>query len=181
MPRPEDVTLAICTRERPEMLASALASFTAVTPPGVQILVVDSASTTPATWEVADAAGVDYVRSDIKGLSIARNLFLAHCRKERTARTHLTPDALRLAEEVWADEFLGDGDGFDYTAALRRCLDRLPTDRRRLVERRYGEGLSREQMAEAFRMTPDGVKAALRRVRQQLADCITTSLEIERQ
>lgn len=112
---------------------------------------------------------------------IARNLFLAHCRKERTARTHLTPDALRLAEEVWADEFLGDGDGFDYTAALRRCLDRLPADRRRLVEQRYGEGLSRERMAEVFRMTADGVKAALRRIRQQLADCITAALEVERQ
>jgi glycosyltransferase involved in cell wall biosynthesis len=76
MPRPKDVTLAICTRERPEMLAAALASFTAVTPAGVQILVVDSASTTAATRTVAEAAGVDYVRSDIKGLSIARNLAL---------------------------------------------------------------------------------------------------------
>jgi glycosyltransferase involved in cell wall biosynthesis len=81
MPRPEDVTLAICTRERPEMLTAALASFTAVTPPGVQILVVDSASTTAATWSVAEAAGVDYVRSDIKGLSIARNLALATSRR----------------------------------------------------------------------------------------------------
>ena len=76
MPRPEDVTLAICTRERPEMLTAALASFTEVTPAGVQILVIDSASTTAATRSAAEAAGVDYVRSDIKGLSIARNLAL---------------------------------------------------------------------------------------------------------
>ena len=58
MPRPEDVTLAICTRERPEMLTAALASFTAVTPPGVQILVVDSASTTTATRIAAQSSSV---------------------------------------------------------------------------------------------------------------------------
>ncbi|MGC5225253.1 glycosyltransferase family 2 protein [Micromonospora sp. DT81.3] len=74
MSQPEDVTLAICTRERPEMLSLALRSFTTATPRGVQILVVDSASTTSKTREVAEAAGVDYVRSDVKGLSIARNL-----------------------------------------------------------------------------------------------------------
>lgn len=76
MPRPDELTLAICTRERADMLAAALASFTAVTPSNVQILVVDSASTTSATRQVAEAAGVDYVRTDVKGLSIARNLAL---------------------------------------------------------------------------------------------------------
>ena len=47
----------------------------------MQILVVDSASTTDETRLVAVAAGVDYVRSDIKGLSIARNLALATSRR----------------------------------------------------------------------------------------------------
>lgn len=111
---------------------------------------------------------------------IARNLFLAHCRKERTARTHLTADAMKLAEQVWADEFLGDGDGFDYAAALRKCLDKLPAGKRQFVERRYADGFTREQLAAAFRLTADGVKTALRRIRQQLADCVTATLEAER-
>lgn len=119
MPRPEDVTLAICTRERPEMLASALASFTAVTPPGVQILVVDSASTTPATWEVADAAGVDYVRSDIKGLSIARNLALESSRRPIVVFT----DDDCAAVEGWMAPILEGFDDPAVGAVTGRMLD----------------------------------------------------------
>ena len=119
MPRPEDVTLAICTRERPEMLASALASFTAVTPPGVQILVVDSASTTPATWEVADAAGVDYVRSDIKGLSIARNLALESSRRPIVVFT----DDDCAAVEGWMAPILEGFDDPTVGAVTGRMLD----------------------------------------------------------
>ncbi|MEZ3159180.1 glycosyltransferase family A protein [Microbacterium sp. BWT-B31] len=77
MLRADDVTLVICTRERPGMLRDALASFRASSPAEMQILVVDSASTTPETLAVARAAGVEAVRTDVKGLSIARNTGLA--------------------------------------------------------------------------------------------------------
>ncbi|WP_431801935.1 glycosyltransferase [Microbacterium sp. bgisy203] len=81
MIRGEDVTLIVCTRERPEMLRDALASFLEHSPEGLEILVVDSASTTSKTLEVADEAGVRAVRTDIKGLSIARNVGLATARR----------------------------------------------------------------------------------------------------
>ena len=76
MPAPSDLAVIVCSRERADMLEHALASIVAATPREVEILVVDSASTTTATKEVAEAAGVRYVRSDVKGLSIARNLGL---------------------------------------------------------------------------------------------------------
>ncbi len=80
MPAPSDLAVIVCSRERADMLQDALASIAAATPREVEILVVDSASTTPATREVAEAAGVRYVRSDVKGLSIARNLGLESTR-----------------------------------------------------------------------------------------------------
>ena len=51
-------------------------------PPGVDLLVVDSGSTSSATRDAAINAGVRYVRSDIPGLSIARNAGLAATDRE---------------------------------------------------------------------------------------------------
>ncbi|WP_439621933.1 RNA polymerase sigma factor [Gemmata sp.] len=110
---------------------------------------------------------------------VARNLFLAHCRRERNAPVRTDADSLRLAERVWADEFLRDGDGYDYVAALRQCLERLPPATRELLVQRYTVGLSRHQLAAARRLTADGVKAALRRTRGVLAACIRRRLEVE--
>jgi RNA polymerase sigma-70 factor, ECF subfamily len=110
---------------------------------------------------------------------IARNHFLAHCRKDRTARTTVTSDALDLAERVWVEELLASGDGFDYVSALRKCLTRLTDVKRRLLELRYTQRLSREQLAKTLAMSEDGIKSALRRVRGELADCVHHRLEAE--
>jgi GT2 family glycosyltransferase len=74
MATPSDVTVVICSRDRPSMLANALAAVSAATPAEVQVLVVDSASSSAQTRDVAVSAGVDYLRTDVKGLSIARNI-----------------------------------------------------------------------------------------------------------
>ncbi|MEV8273344.1 glycosyltransferase [Microbacterium sp. NPDC077184] len=71
-PSPDDVTVIVCSRDRPEMLRAALTSVQQSSPPEVGVLVVDSGSATDETREVAADAGVDYVRAQ-RGLSIARN------------------------------------------------------------------------------------------------------------
>ncbi|MET2011727.1 glycosyltransferase [Microbacterium chocolatum] len=71
-PAPEDVTVIVCSRDRPEMLRAALTSVQEASPPEVGVLVVDSGSETDETRDVAADAGVDYVRAH-RGLSIARN------------------------------------------------------------------------------------------------------------
>lgn len=76
-PSPRDVSVIICTRDRPQMLESALSWLAKAVPSECEVIVVDSASRTEATRDVASAAGVRYVRSDTPGLSIARNLGLA--------------------------------------------------------------------------------------------------------
>lgn len=119
VPQPEDVTLAICTRERPEMLRLALESFTAATPAGVQILVVDSASTTALTRQVAEDAGVDYVRSDVKGLSIARNVAIAT--SDRSIVVYTDDDC--QAVEGWLDPILRHLESELVGAVTGRMLD----------------------------------------------------------
>ncbi|QEO10254.1 glycosyltransferase family 2 protein [Protaetiibacter larvae] len=77
MPSPADLAVVVCTRERPEMLRHALETIVRFTPRQTRLVVVDSASTTAATRIVALEAGASYLRTDIKGLSIARNVGLA--------------------------------------------------------------------------------------------------------
>jgi len=76
-PTLDQLSLVLCTRDRPELLSSALVAIEQVVPPEVERIVVDSGSTTDETARVATAAGVHYIRSDIPGLSIARNAGLA--------------------------------------------------------------------------------------------------------
>jgi glycosyltransferase involved in cell wall biosynthesis len=74
-PTTGNATIVVCTRDRAALLESALARLI-VASGDAAILVVDSGSTTTATQDVARIAGVRYVRSDVPGLSIARNLGL---------------------------------------------------------------------------------------------------------
>jgi glycosyltransferase involved in cell wall biosynthesis len=77
-----DLAVVICSRDRAQMLANALATVMRVTPPDVRVLVVDSASSSRATRDVVAAAGAEYLRTDVKGLSIARNLGLTNAERE---------------------------------------------------------------------------------------------------
>lgn len=119
MPGPRELTVIVCTRNRAEMLASALASITAAVPAGVEVLVVDSASSTSETREAAVAAGVGYVRSDIRGLSIARDLGL------RTSERPLVlfTDDDCVAVEGWIDPILARFGDPTVGAVTGRMLD----------------------------------------------------------
>lgn len=116
---PRDVTIVVCTRERAGMLEGALGSIASTTPAETDVLVVDSASTTRATLAVADAAGVLAVRTDVKGLSIARNLGIAAT--DRPIIVYTDDDC--LAVPGWIDALLaGFADG-DVAAVTGRMLD----------------------------------------------------------
>jgi glycosyltransferase involved in cell wall biosynthesis len=74
VPTRRDTAVVVCTRDRPGMLSDALAAIRASTPRGVEIIVVDSGSRTDQTELVARDHDVTYIRSDLPGLSIARNV-----------------------------------------------------------------------------------------------------------
>lgn len=77
---PADVTAVVCTRDRPDLLAGCLDALTGLDPAPAAVLVVDSASTTSTTRDLAEARGATVVRADLPGLDRARNLGLAGCR-----------------------------------------------------------------------------------------------------
>ena len=99
----------------------------------------------------------------------ARHLWL----KSRRGR----PDGQRVerevdeADRVW-EQRCGDGTGEDYVDALRSCLAELPERSRALLAATYGERRGRAASAQAFGMSEDGIKSALRRLRAFLHDCI---------
>jgi len=82
---------------------------------------------------------------------------------------------VEAADAVW-DRRCGDDDGAGYLAALRACVERLPLRSRRLVQLGYDDELSREAIAQQLGMKVDGVKTALRRVRDVLRQCIERRL-----
>jgi len=110
---------------------------------------------------------------------IARNLFLRHCRTSRRSPITADEHVLEQAELAWAREFLREGDGFDYVEALRRCLNDLPADRRRVIELQYAAKKSRAEIARICGMTENGVKSTMRRLRAVLAVCISRRLAME--
>ena len=110
---------------------------------------------------------------------IARNLFLQSCRKARRGETVVDPAHLADAETIWRDEFLRDGDGFDYLEALRKCLEALPDRERRAVTLRYHERVSRKRMADLLHLSEEGIKSLLRRIRAALAECVSKRLALE--
>jgi glycosyltransferase involved in cell wall biosynthesis len=118
MPTPHDVTIAVCTRNRPAMLADALAAIAAQTPAEVQVLVVDSGSETDETRLVAEAAGVDYVRS-VRGLSLARNAALAA--SARPIVVYTDDDCQPL--EGWIESLLPHFGDDTVSAVTGRMLD----------------------------------------------------------
>lgn len=111
VPDTGELTVIVCTRNRPEMLRSALASMAPSAESALDVLVVDSASDGPATRGVAREFGVRYVRAERPGLSIARNLGLASTGRPYVIFTDddclVTADWATRAVRHFADQRVG--------------------------------------------------------------------------
>lgn len=83
----DDVTVAVCTRDRPDALQRALAALRALEPAPKELLVVDSASGSDQSATVARAAGARCIRVERAGLSRARNRALEAARTTWVAFT----------------------------------------------------------------------------------------------
>lgn len=76
-----ELSVVICTRDRPEELQRCLSSFARLVEPPQQLLVVDNAPKTDATQQLVREFGhVEYVREPRSGLDIARNTGVRHSR-----------------------------------------------------------------------------------------------------
>lgn len=94
----DGITVAVCTRDRPEHLARALPRLRELAPAPAEVLVVDSASRTNDVAALAAAAGARCVRVDQPGLSRARNHALMAA---RTAWVAFTDDDAEVPR-TWA-------------------------------------------------------------------------------
>jgi glycosyltransferase involved in cell wall biosynthesis len=94
-----EVSVVVPTRDRPQMLSTCLASIAASLGPGDELIVVDSASSSPEVEPVAVAAGATYVRVDEPGASRARNVGWRTAHHELVA---FVDDDVRVAPS-WAD------------------------------------------------------------------------------
>ena len=63
--------------------------------------------------------------------------------------------------------------------ALASCLQKLSSEQRALIARRYQPDASVNAMAEAAGTTPKAVSDKLRRIRRALLDCIQRTLSKE--
>ena len=78
-PRHCDISVIICTRDRPEQLARCLESLQKLSPPAQEMIVVDNAPTTSTTEIlVSKIPGIRYVSEPQPGLSMARNTGIRH-------------------------------------------------------------------------------------------------------
>lgn len=100
--------------------------------------------------------------------TVARNLFLKSRRPRALREAQVDLDQAEAAWQHWCERDRGDG----YAAALRHCLDELDGRGRDAVRLRYEHGLSRGAMAKQLRLSEDGIKSLLRRVRQILRTCV---------
>jgi len=83
-----DVSVVICTRNRPELLQRCLASLQRLDPPAGEILVVDNAPDDGSTRQIVqNMPGVRYVLEPAAGLNRARNAGVLAARGEIIAFT----------------------------------------------------------------------------------------------
>lgn len=108
--------------------------------------------------------------------SVARYQVLANLRDRKRDRVLLDSE---LVESMSREAEMVASQIDSIREALNRCLQQLNSSNRRLIERRYFESESLNDIAESTSRTAGAVKVALLRVRKQLAKCIQHRLTAE--
>jgi RNA polymerase sigma-70 factor (ECF subfamily) len=107
---------------------------------------------------------------------IARNLLLAHRRKE--SQRHYTPAMLDRLEARLADLGRRHGDTWkDKVELLRGCVQSLPEHYRVVVTQRYYQQQAIQQVSNALGLSSAAVKKRLQRARALVLDCMDKKLE----
>jgi RNA polymerase sigma-70 factor (ECF subfamily) len=143
--------------------------------------VADFHSAEDLLQEVAVSAAENFHKYDYQrpflawALGIARNHLLMYYRRNKLERLVFNDQA--VAQIAEALESMPPADG--RREALRTCLQQLEDGRRRLIDMRYGSGMSIADMAAQLNRSPVSLKTALHRVRLKLETCIRLRLARE--
>lgn len=107
---------------------------------------------------------------------IARRRILAHFRSLRRSDKLLENLNAQMLQAAF-DELDVESAGQDRVDALRRCLEVLTPRIRQLMQLRFVNQMSLEQMAQQVQRQPESVRKALYRGRQVLRECIELRLQ----
>jgi len=136
-PRPRTTSVIICTRDRADALARALASLREQTRRPDQIVVVDNASTDERVRAVTISTGAEYVRENRPGLAIARNTGARIATGEIIAYT----DDDVILHSHWLERLVAAFDSPEVMAVTGLVLPaELATGAQVLFERQWGFG-----------------------------------------
>ncbi|TLX13857.1 glycosyltransferase [Rhizobium sp. MHM7A] len=144
-----DVSILICTKDRPEELRRCLASIPEQSLRPVEIIVVDNASAGDATRRVVEEAGATYVREDRVGLDHARN---AAIRAAKTEFVAFTDDDVVLHRE-WLQNLMKAFDRPDIGCVTGLILPgELATPAQFIFEKHwsFGRGYIRQDFTKDF-------------------------------
>ncbi|MEM7600416.1 MAG: sigma-70 family RNA polymerase sigma factor [Verrucomicrobiota bacterium] len=101
---------------------------------------------------------------------------LNHRRKQSREQLVFDEDVLDFLAERQEERAL---DSQDRISALRGCLEKLPQDQRRLVDRRYEPGASVQAIAESDGKSEGAISQALYRIRAALQQCVEKQITKE--
>lgn len=101
----------------------------------------------------------------------ARFVWLQNCRQDRRREAAIA----KAAEVAFENCSEDDADHAARITATRRCIERLNGRAQQAVQLRYRDGHSRDQIADALGLAPNGVKTLLSRTRRWLQQCIEGS------
>ena len=100
--------------------------------------------------------------------TVARNNYMMSLRKGSKT---VNVEEFEALEMVW-EQREADDEGEGYKLALRDCLKTLAERARKAIELQYSNEQSRNDIAGALGMDPEGAKTLLRRAREHLRKCI---------
>jgi RNA polymerase sigma-70 factor, ECF subfamily len=103
-------------------------------------------------------------------LGIARNHMLMYFRKHRRDRLVFNEQLMAVIGKHF--EPLAEEPADQRREALHKCLQQLNTSRRHLVELRYSNGLSINDIANRLSQSTAAVKGSLHRARKALEKCV---------
>lgn len=112
---------------------------------------------------------------------VVRRQALHAIRARAVAAKHARAISPELLDAV-SDAFLQDESEYtvvrDEARALKRCLDKLPEDKRELVAMRYEDSSGFDEISEHVGSTPAAVQRALSRVRKMLHGCVQRRMQL---
>lgn len=110
-------------------------------------------------------------------LQAARFYGVAVLRKLARQRIIFNDELLDRIETAWRRQDAGVC--MEQATALKACLERLSPYARRIIELRYGQGITGQDLARTLDRKVDTIYKALTRAHHALADCVRAAMAIE--